>query len=75
MRLVSWTVDAGVDMSDSFESSNEKWIYSGPMDARVSSYVGNIQIVITNATQAWYALRPDKRLYFNKGLSVNDFWG
>lgn len=39
MRLMSWTVDAGVAMSGSSESSNDKWIYSGPIDALVSSYL------------------------------------
>ena len=39
MRLMSGTVDAGVAMSGSSESSNVKWIYSGPIDALVSSYL------------------------------------
>ena len=43
---MSWRVDAGMAMSGSSESSNEKWIYSGPIDALVSSYVGHMQIVI-----------------------------
>lgn len=42
---MSWTVDAGVAMSGSSESSNEKWIYSGPIDALVSSYPKQMQIV------------------------------
>jgi hypothetical protein len=36
---MSWTVDAGVAMNGSSESSNEKWIYGGPIDALVSSYL------------------------------------
>ena len=36
---MSSTVDRGVSMSDSSESSNEKWIYSGLTDALVSGYL------------------------------------
>lgn len=52
MRLMSGTVDAGVAMSGSSESSNEKWIYSGgPIDALVSSYLEAMQFV-TNKCNA-----------------------
>jgi hypothetical protein len=53
MRLMSWTVDAGVAMSGSSESSNWEWIDRGVIDALVSSYVAaNAKIVANNATQA-----------------------
>lgn len=51
---MSWTVDAGVAMSGSSESSNEKWkwIYSGPIDALVSSYLLSKCQIVTNKCNA-----------------------
>ena len=75
MRLMFGTGDAGVAMSGSSESSNGKWIDSGPIDALVSSYVG-ANANCDKQMQRRLGKRCDRtnRLYCNKGLTVNDFW-